>query len=129
MPHINNASVPNPNEEHSWRKMMSCWSHYEQLWLLCLLIWQTYWNIKTQNKLTIDRGGSRAAATYKMELFLIIVSGFQPLTIITKRSILDAAAVLDPPLQFHLDDDSRCDGNNCDKDFDRNVNMYDEFDD
>ena len=27
--------------------------------------------------------------------------GFQPLTIITKRSILDAAAVLDPPLNTH----------------------------
>ena len=29
---------------------------------------------------------------------MIIVNGFQPLTIITKRSILDAAAALDPPL-------------------------------
>ena len=44
------------------------------------------------------RGGSRAAATSKMEHFVIIVNGFQPLTIITKRSILDAAAALDPPL-------------------------------
>ena len=44
------------------------------------------------------RGGSRAAATFKMELFVIIVNGFQPLTIITKYSILDVAAVLDPPL-------------------------------
>ena len=34
-----------------------------------------------------------------MELFVIIVNGFQPLTIITKCSILDVAAVLDPPLQ------------------------------
>ena len=33
-----------------------------------------------------------------MERFVIIVNGFQPLTIITKRSILDAAAALDPPL-------------------------------
>ena len=33
-----------------------------------------------------------------MERFVIIVNGFQPLTIITKRSILDVAAVLDPPL-------------------------------
>ena len=45
------------------------------------------------------RGGSRTAATSKMELFVLIVNGFQPLTIITKRSILDVAAVLDPPLQ------------------------------
>ena len=44
------------------------------------------------------RGGSRTVATSKMELFVIIVNGFQPLTIITKRSILDVAAVLDPPL-------------------------------
>ena len=41
------------------------------------------------------RGGSRAVATSKMERFVIIVDGFQPLTIIAKRSILDAAAVLD----------------------------------
>ena len=33
-----------------------------------------------------------------MELFLIIVNGFQPLTIIRKCSILDVAAVLDQPL-------------------------------
>ena len=46
----------------------------------------------------IARGGSRTAATSKMERFVIIVNGFQPLTIITKRSILDVAAVLDPPL-------------------------------
>ena len=44
------------------------------------------------------RGGSRAAATSKMERFVITVNGFQPLTIITKRSILDVAAALDPPL-------------------------------
>ena len=30
--------------------------------------------------------------------FVIIVNCFQPLTIITKCSILDAAAALDPPL-------------------------------
>ena len=35
-----------------------------------------------------------------MERFVIIVNGFQTLTIITKRSMLDAAAVLDPPLPF-----------------------------
>ena len=50
----------------------------------------------TDNK---TRGGSRAAATFKMEHFVIIVSGFQPLTVITKRSILDVAAALDPPLK------------------------------
>ena len=44
------------------------------------------------------RGGSRAAATSKMERFVIIVNGWNPLTIITKRSILDVAAALDPAL-------------------------------
>ena len=39
----------------------------------------------------ISRGGSRAVATSKMQRFVIIV-------IITKHSILDVAAVLDPPL-------------------------------
>ena len=34
-----------------------------------------------------------------MKHFVIIVNGFQLLTIITKRSILDVAAVLDPPLK------------------------------
>ena len=46
------------------------------------------------------RGGSRTAAISKMELFVIIVNGFQPLTVIKKCSILDIAAVLDPPLKF-----------------------------
>ena len=46
-----------------------------------------------------SRGGSRTAATFKMERFVIIVNGFQLITIITKRSILDVAAVLDPPLK------------------------------
>ena len=53
------------------------------------------------------RGGSRAAATSKMECFVIIVNGFRPLTIITKHSILDIAATLDPPLSaIQLDHDS-----------------------
>ena len=46
------------------------------------------------------RAGSRTAATSKIECFVVTVNGFQPLTIITKRSILDVAAVLDPPLRF-----------------------------
>ena len=56
----------------------------------------------------ITRGGSRTAATSKMQCFviivngldrfIIIVNGWKPLTIITKRSILDVAAALDPPL-------------------------------
>ena len=45
------------------------------------------------------KGGRRTAAISKIELFVIIVDGFQPLTIITKCSILEIAAVLDPPLE------------------------------
>ena len=45
------------------------------------------------------RGGFRTAKTSKMELFVMIVNGFQPLTIITKSSILDVEAILDPPLK------------------------------
>ena len=41
------------------------------------------------------RGGSRTAATSKLEPFVLIVN---PVTIITKSSILDVAAVLDLPL-------------------------------
>ena len=43
------------------------------------------------------RGRSRTAATFKMERFVVIVNGWKPLTIITKRSIFDVAAALDPP--------------------------------
>ena len=35
-----------------------------------------------------------------MERFVIKVNDFHPLTIITKRSILDVAAALDPPLDI-----------------------------
>ena len=44
------------------------------------------------------RGRSGTAATSKMERFLIIVNGWKPLTIITKRSIFHVEAVLDPSL-------------------------------
>ena len=45
-----------------------------------------------------NRGESRGAGTSKMERFMIMVNGFQPLTIITKRSILDVAVALDASL-------------------------------
>ena len=45
-----------------------------------------------------SRDGSRTAATSKMEHFVIIVRGLQWLTIITKCSILEVPAVLDPLL-------------------------------
>ena len=50
------------------------------------------------HSVTITIVGCRTAATSKMERFVIIVNGFQPSTIITKRSILYVAAVLDPLL-------------------------------
>ena len=56
------------------------------------------YNASCLNPIIPSRGGSRNAATSEMELFVIIVDGFQPLTIITKSSSLDVAAVLDPPL-------------------------------
>ena len=45
---------------------------------------------------TSFRSGFRATATSKMERFVIIVNGFQPLIIMTKCFILDVTAVLDP---------------------------------
>ena len=62
-------------------------------------------------------GGSRAAATSKMKRFVIIVNGFQPLTIITKGSILDAAAALDPPLETSADVFSFANSNTVNKTF------------
>ena len=60
---------------------------------LLLTIWKGVYNR--------PGAGSRTAATSKMELLVITVIGFQPLTIITKYSILDVAAILDPPLRRH----------------------------
>ena len=48
-------------------------------------------------------GESRTAATSKVELFVIIVNGWKPLTIITKSPTLDVAAVLYPPLIHRFD--------------------------
>ena len=46
----------------------------------------------------IIRGGSRTAVASKVDRFVIIVNDWKLLTIITKRSILDVAAVLVPHL-------------------------------
>ena len=51
----------------------------------------------TTNLITV-RFGSRVASTSKMECFVIIVNGLQPLTIITKHSIFVVAIALDPLL-------------------------------
>ena len=58
------------------------------------------------NKKGYTIGGSTTAATSKMEPFVILVNGFQPLTIITKCSILDVAAVLYPPLLYFYSHDN-----------------------
>ena len=50
----------------------------------------------------VFRGGPRTAETSTTERIAIIVNGFQPLTIITKRSILDVAAVLDPSVLLSI---------------------------
>ena len=55
-------------------------------------------SILVVTKTLVFRGRSRTAATSKMDCFMTIVNIWKPLTIITKRSILDVAAVLDPPL-------------------------------
>ena len=59
------------------------------------VIYQLEWNIDFWIRLF--RGLCRTAATSKMAHFVITVNGFQSLTIITKSSILDVVAVLDPP--------------------------------
>ena len=56
-------------------------------------------NIKPQLQSIQTRGGTRTAATSKMEHFVIIVNGWKPVAIIPKSSILDVLAVIDPPLQ------------------------------
>ena len=48
------------------------------------------------------RGGTRAAATSKMECFVIIGNSFKALAIITKHSILDVETALDPPLMVFV---------------------------
>ena len=52
------------------------------------------YDVCTSN-LYVARGGSRAAATTKMECVVIIVNGWKPLTIILKYSILVVAAAID----------------------------------
>ena len=57
--------------------------------------WKITWHLDK-----VNRSKSPTAATSKMERIVIIVNVFRPLTIITKRSILDVAAVLHPPLEI-----------------------------
>ena len=59
-------------------------------------------NTKLVNKIAMPVGGSRSAATSKVQRFVIINNDWNPLTIITNRSFLDVAAVIDPPLMPSL---------------------------
>ena len=69
-------------------------------WCFHIWIWTIRcWLGKVQSDAMI-RGGSTTAATSKVELFVIIVNGWKPLTIITKSSTLDVAAVIDPTLMI-----------------------------
>ena len=62
--------------------------------------WESDSKMTNQSQdITETRVGSRTAAISKMKDFEIIVNGWKPLTIITKSSILDVVAVLDPPLE------------------------------
>ena len=45
-------------------------------------VMESFFDIKNLNTVMVSRGGSRTAATSKMERFVMIISGFQPLTII-----------------------------------------------
>ena len=61
-------------------------------------IFQLLLSSKITQNAKIVRDGSKTAATSNMERFVTIVNSWKPLTIITKRTILDVAAVLDLPL-------------------------------
>ena len=47
------------------------------------------------------RNVSRTIATAKMELFMTIVSSFQPLTNFPKNPKIGAMGVLNPPLEYY----------------------------
>ena len=100
-----NTNVPNPLCNEKKVSISRAIAEWQEKMLSSSLIWP-FWDLGGNRGLSLrimkfldfPRGGSRAAATSKMEYFVIIVNGFQPLTIITKHSILGVAAVLDPPL-------------------------------
>ena len=82
-----------------------------EIWLQISLKAMVVWQL-TKNKsckctpIFHIKGGSRTAATSTMEHFVININGWKLLTIITKSSILDVAALLDPPL--HIDQPHSC---------------------
>ena len=66
--------------------------------------WWSYTNKVRPVLIPLERykDGSRTAATCKVKLFVIIVNGWKPLNITTKRSTLDVGAILDPPLRWFV---------------------------
>ena len=56
---------------------------------VCMILSFLFSTQNSINPIEFTRGGPRAAATSKMERFVITVNGWKLLTIITKRSILD----------------------------------------
>ena len=53
----------------------------------------------SSKEITLGTNPGTDLTTSKIEHFVIIINGSKPLTVITKSSILDVAAVLDPSLQ------------------------------
>ena len=70
------------------------WNYFDiSILIMSIVIWSHHlW-------LNNNRGGSRTAATSKIEGFVIIVNDWKLLTIISKHSILDVVVALDPPVQ------------------------------
>ena len=73
-------------EEHAVTLLLSGFHFFRGS---CLLSYETMF---------ILRGGSKTATTSNMMRLVTIINGWKPLTIITRYSILDVAAALDPPL-------------------------------
>ena len=83
----------------------SIWTiHLRPLWAALCMTWKMWheatWSVTWSYSVDYQtaQNGCRTTATSKVELFMTIVNSFQPLTIFTKCSILDAAVVLDPTL-------------------------------
>ena len=103
------CALQNWCSEKNWkcsREMSeSCFSNFN-LWLYSYGILSglsiTFFFKKVKTFFRESRGGSRTAATSKMERFVIIVGAWKPLTIITKHSILVIAAALHPPVVSYL---------------------------
>ena len=70
--------------------------------MLPMTVWSKTIAIIYIGLVRLTTGGSRTAATSKVEPFVIIANGFKPLTLITNNSTLDVAAILDLALLIPL---------------------------